>query len=87
MTARDEIRAFIEIIEIRLRLERERLIGEMRSLARSLEHNAKELEMRGDDALINCLGEVQGQGATIDTACARFASLKEALKILSEVTK
>lgn len=69
--------AFRSDLEYKVKNERIGLAFKMRNLAESLSRDAAMLE--AGDETVNSLGVVQMQGSFIDTACAKYMALREAL--------
>ncbi|WP_394849666.1 hypothetical protein LZC95_19715 [Pendulispora brunnea] len=55
------------------------LYARVRTLARQMTKLAADLEEFGLEAVVNRLGEVQGQGVSVDLSCATFVAAREAL--------
>lgn len=71
-------RRSVEQAEYDAQQARENAVAWMRAVGKRLLQDAERYERDGDAATMNSLGEVQGAGATVDTAVAKAAALRDA---------
>ncbi|WP_394849656.1 hypothetical protein LZC95_19665 [Pendulispora brunnea] len=62
------------------------LVGDLREFAKLISETADRLEDKGVDADVNPDGIVQGRGAAIDVACARFMDARRHLGLVRRAT-
>lgn len=86
MNTTTQLNAAIEAVERQLKLDTIALQQRAQRLASDMANLALRAE-QGRLSGVNSLGEVQGQGASVDTACAKLAANLETLEYLRAIAK